>query len=162
MAALCAACLEKQPVHDEAVVPPGFDVESCAEIAAPGSPGAVELAPLRCADCCLDQGLRDSSFILDDACVCANLPPLASDLLSCRDAIAEDECLSCCDDAGYTYSGITDSGCECLGLEDPYSCDDVFGYKDPRAACSTCCLEEGYLGVEFRLDRDRSDCVCTR
>lgn len=162
LAVVAQACLEPEPRHDEVEPPPGFDVEACADIRGPGSPDAGAFAALHCSDCCFDKGLQDSSFILDDACVCADLPPIDSDPFICRDSAWEDDCLSCCDTAGFAYADSVEGECVCLGQDDPDSCDDVFQYKDPEAACAVCCVEAGYLGIEFYLDRASSVCSCTR
>ena len=166
MGALCfvAGCMSPpvETTHDSVTVPPGFDIEGCADVRGPTMPDAGIAAARECGACCLQSGHVDSSFILDNACVCANLPRIDTDHVVCDHTVSNSECAQCCDVSGFADSDGEIGSCFCLGRSDESSCSDVFGYDDPMAACAACCVEAGYLGMEFGSGHLRNVCACTR
>lgn len=158
------ACISSPVEHsvDPVTAPPGFDIEGCAHIEGPTVPDAGAAAQQQCGACCLEGGHHDNSFILDNGCVCASLLALDTDHDVCGHTVSNTECEECCDGSGFAHSNGPIGDCYCLGRDDESSCDDVFGYDDPVAACAACCVEVGYLGFEFDLAYGREICTCTR
>jgi hypothetical protein len=137
--------------------PPYVNVDVCAGIVdSPTNPQSAN-----CITCCYDNGkYSDSSFIHNNQCTCADMPTYR-DTVTCADQFADkDTCGNCCQAVGYARWSWNSSLCTCVGqLDNATICADTVNLAKPAEACPNCCINNGYLGVNyFALGRQ---CTCT-
>jgi len=137
--------------------PPYINVDVCASIV--DSPPNSQT--VNCITCCQDNGrYGDSSFIHNNQCTCAEMPDYRDTVTCAAEIATTSACGDCCTAVGYTRNSWTSALCSCLGqLDDATICADTVNMARPAEACPNCCINNGYLGVNYwALGRE---CTCT-
>ncbi len=146
-----AACTPGADGVGCALNPPSYiDVNRCANIVETSSTMAT------CIACC-SPDFGDQSFINQGKCTCADLP-LPSDKVVCAAAANMEDCSTCCSKAGIGLAQFS-GGCTCLGrTDDAEVCVDAARMAKPDVSCANCCMNHGYLGIQYS---GLGVCTCT-
>jgi hypothetical protein len=71
-----------------------------------------------------------------------------------------DACSTCCAGAGFSSSSFAGTSCSCFSGSNTDVCAAALKMSNPAQACSYCCINNGYLGVDYSTLIGGARCAC--
>jgi hypothetical protein len=156
---LAPAACKSEPEDQSAcdAHPPAYiDIDVCARL----MDNQTSTRNIECDTCCQNAGFSDYSFACNQHCTCGDSPSVGDTATCATETASSEVCSTCCTNARYHESTWTTAACTCVGLQDnDQVCAATLDQPDPGQACPNCCLDHGYLSVNyFALTRQ---CTCS-
>jgi hypothetical protein len=127
------------------VSPPAtVDLVACANIVESTADFATQ-----CSSCCTGKDFVNSA-LFDGKCVCGS--PKASGATLCAPMQGLYECTTCCGESAYRYAQVNltvADSCRCYSRYNDQICAQAVADSTPRNACAVCCINAGYINMNF-------------